>query len=226
MGVRSFFRNRTEAGRLLAQELKQYANRPEALVLALPRGGVPVAYEVARALNAPLDVFVVRKLGLPGHSELAMGAIASGGVRVLNNEVVEGMAIPDTVIDAVAAEEQLELERREIAFRGHNQPPDIEGKIVILIDDGIATGSTMRAAIRAIKQQRPSRLIVAVPTGAASSCAEIATDVDDLVAVMMPEDFFAVGQWYQDFSQTSDEEVANLLEKSRQLAGSSYEHRQ
>ena len=212
------FRDRTEAGYLLANELKRYQNRENVLVLALPRGGVPVGFEVAQALHAPLDVFVVRKLGVPGHEELAMGAIASGGVRVLNEEVVNELQISGATIEAVAAKEREELKRRELLYRGHNVPPDIHRKTIILVDDGIATGSTMRAAIGAIKQQKPARLVVAAPTGAASSCAEIETQVDELVCLMTPRDFYAVGQWYENFSQTSDEEVARLLEESRHVA--------
>lgn len=216
--MRNSFRDRTEAGELLAKELKRYANRADVLVLGLPRGGLPVALEVARSLHAPLDVFIVRKLGVPGHRELAMGAIASGGVLVLNNEVIEELGIREEIIGAVAAEEQEELKRREQTYRGHNVAAEIYGKTVILVDDGIATGSTMRAAVRAIKKQRPARFVVAVPTGARSSCDEIESEVDELVALMKPEYFYAVGQWYKDFSQTTDEEVARLLEESRCFA--------
>lgn len=211
------FRNRVEAGQQLAKRLAKYANRPEVLVLALPRGGVPVAYEVAQSLNAPLDVFVVRKLGVPGREELAMGAIASGGVRVLNGEVIEGLNIPDDVIDAVAATELQELERRERAYRDGRPAPDVQGRIVILVDDGIATGSTMKAAIKALRQLEASRIVVAVPTAALSTVREMRGDVDDLVAVMMPADFSGVGQWYEDFSQTTDEEVRDLLERANRL---------
>jgi predicted phosphoribosyltransferase len=211
------FRNRVEAGQLLAKRLMKYANCEDLLVLALPRGGVPVGYEVAQALNAPLDVFVVRKLGVPGHEELAMGAIASGGVRVLNREVVESLRIPDDVIDAAAARELRELERRERAYRDDRPAPDVQGRIVILVDDGIATGSTMKAAIEALRQLETSRVVVAVPTAALSTVREMRQDVDDLVAVMTPADFSGVGQWYQDFSQTTDEEVRDLLEKASRL---------
>lgn len=211
------FRDRTEAGRLLADKLKRYQDRENVVVLALPRGGVPVAFEVARALRAQLDVFVVRKLGLPGHEELAMGAIASGGVRVLNKEVTEGLGISDAMIKSVVAKESDELKRRELLYRGHNDPPGIYRKTIILVDDGIATGSTMRAAILAIKQQKPARLVVAVPTGAPTSCAAIEPQIDELVCLMQPRDFYAVGQWYEHFSQTSDEEVAGLLEESRHV---------
>lgn len=211
----AIFRDRTEAGQLLATELMQYANQPGVIVLALPRGGVPVAFEVAAALHAPLDVFVVRKLGTPGQRELAMGAIASGGVRVINEEVVERLNIPIEVIDAVSAEEDRELKRRELAYRGSYSEPEVRGKTVLLIDDGIATGSTIRAAIRALNSQHPARLVVAVPTAAASTCEELRPEVDDLVALMAPEFFYGVGQWYEDFRQTSDEEVTDLLQRAR-----------
>ena len=205
------FRNRVEAGQLLARELMAYANQPDVIVLGLPRGGVPVAAEVADALNAPLDVFVVRKLGTPGQPELAMGAIATGGVRVINDEVVRGMGIPTDVIDAVAEAEGRELRRRELAFRGSYSEPEVRGKTVILIDDGVATGSTMRAAIRALNSQQPARLIVGVPTAAGSTCRELRTEVDEFVALMTPEPFHGVGEWYEDFSQTSDQEVREIL---------------
>jgi predicted phosphoribosyltransferase len=211
------FRNRVEAGQQLAKRLAKYANRPDVLVLALPRGGVPVGYEVAQALNAPLDVFVVRKLGVPGHEELAMGAIATGGVRVLNREVVEGLSISDEVIDAVASRELHELERRERAYRDDRPAPGVQGRTVILVDDGIATGSTMKAAIEALHQLEASRIVVAVPTAALSTVREMRRGVDDLVAVMTPADFSGVGQWYEDFSQTTDEEVRDLLERAGRL---------
>ncbi|HJQ25551.1 MAG TPA: phosphoribosyltransferase [Blastocatellia bacterium] len=209
------FRDRSEAGRVLAEHLKPYANRREVLVLALPRGGVPVAFEVARALGAPLDVFLVRKLGVPGHEELAMGAIASGGVRVLNEEVVRALRIADQVIDAVAAREQQELERRALAYRGDAPAHEVGGRTVILIDDGLATGSTMRAAVEAIRQQQPARLVVAVPVAAASTCAALGAEVDEIVCARTPEPFQAVGLWYEDFAQTTDEEVRDLLERAR-----------
>jgi putative phosphoribosyl transferase len=215
----NLFQNRIEAGKLLAVELAKYANRKDVIVLGLPRGGVPVAFEVAKRLNAPLDVFVVRKLGVPGHRELAMGAIATGGVRVLNERVVEELGISEETIDAVAAEEHQELKRREVAYRGHVASPEIRGKTVILVDDGIATGSTMRAAVLALRKQHPAHLIVAVPTAAASSCHELRHQVDELVALMVPEEFYAVGQWYEDFSQTSDAEVTRLLEQAGHRRG-------
>ncbi len=208
------FKNRTEAGQVLARRLAKYADRPEVLVLALPRGGVPVGYEVAQALHAPLDVFTVRKLGVPGHEELAMGAIASGGVRVLNGSVVEGLNISDAVIDAVAGRELRELERRERAYRDDRPAPDVQGRTVILVDDGIATGSTMKAAIEALRQLEAFRIVVAVPTAALSTVREMRPDVDELVAVLTPADFTCVGQWYADFSQTNDEEVRELLERA------------
>src|SRR4030081_2938620 len=205
------FRNRNEAGRLLAEKLTAYANRPDVLVLALPRGGVPVGYEVARALGAPLDGFVVRKLGGPGYEELAMGAVATGGVRVLNDQLVERLGIPEDMIDAVAARERQELARRERLYRGGRPPPDVRGRTVILVDDGLATGATMHAAIQALRQQNPARIVVAVPTASPETCEEIRARVDDVICGITPEPFDAVGRWYQDFSQTTDEEVGALL---------------
>jgi predicted phosphoribosyltransferase len=211
------FRNRREAGQLLATKLAAYANRPDVLVLALPRGGVPVAYEVARALKAPLDVFIVRKLGLPGHEEFAMGAVASGGVRVLNDQVVEELGIPEYVIDQVAAGELQELARRERLYRGDRPAPDVRGRTVILVDDGLATGSTMLAAIKALQQQEPARIVVAVPTAAPEICEQLKAQADDVICAVTPQPFRAVGLWYQDFSQTTDEEVRDLLTRSRQV---------
>lgn len=211
------FRNRTEAGQQLGRRLMAYANRPDVLVLALPRGGVPVAYEVAQTLDASLDVFVVRKLGVPGHEELAMGAIASGGVRVLNGGVVEGLQIPDNVIDAVAAHEMLELERRERTYRDDRPVQEVQDRTVILVDDGIATGSTMRAAVEALRQLEAAHVIVATPTAALSTVREMRPDVDEFIAVMTPADFGSVGLWYEDFSQTTDEEVHELLERASRL---------
>jgi predicted phosphoribosyltransferase len=209
--MKTQFFNRTEAGQFLAENLSNYANREDVLVLALPRGGVPVAAEVAKELNAPLDVFVVRKLGLPGHPELAIGAIATGGVRVFNGEVVNALRIPDEVIDAVSAEEFVELERRENAYRAGVPPLELEGKTVIVVDDGVATGSTMLAAVSALRQLNAARIVVAASVIAASSCREIQRKADEVVTVMIPERFYAVGQWYEDFSHTSDEEVRELL---------------
>jgi putative phosphoribosyl transferase len=210
-----YFRDRREAGRQLAQRLAAYANRPDVLVFALPRGGVPVAYEVARALHAPLDVFLVRKLGLPGHEELAMGAVASGGVRVLNRDVVERLQLPDDLIDAVTRRELQELERRERAYRGDRPFPDVQGKTIILVDDGLATGSTMRAAAEALRQQGPARLVIAVPAGSPETCNDFREEVDEVVCAITPDPFYAVGLWYQDFSQTTDDEVRELLSAAR-----------
>jgi len=209
------FRDRTEAGQLLAKELSKYANCHDLLILALPRGGVPVGFEVAKGLNAPLDIFVVRKLGVPGEEELAMGAIATGGIRVLNEEAIGLMGISNQVIEAVSAREQDELRRRELAYRGYTAPPQVSGKTAIVVDDGIATGSTMRAAIAALRQQCPSKLMVAVPTASPSSCDELRTIADEVVAMMTPEPFFAVGHWYAIFDQTTDEEVRQLFQRSR-----------
>ena len=205
------FRDRRDAGRLLAEKLAAYATRPDVLVLALPRGGVPVAYEVAHRLGAPLDVFVVRKLGVPGHEELAMGAVATGGVRVLNDQLVEQLGIPDHMIDGVAARERQELARRERLYRGGRRPPDVRGRTVILVDDGLATGATMYAAIEALRKQNPGRIVVAVPTASPETCEEMKAKADHVICAITPDPFQAVGRWYQDFSQTSDEEVADLL---------------
>lgn len=213
--MREIFRDRVEAGQLLAKVLMSYADRPNLLVLGLPRGGVPVAFEVAKALRAPLDVFVVRKLGTPGQRELAMGAIASGGVCVLNEEVVQGLGIPREMIDEAAARETQELKRRELAYRGSPSEPEVRGKTVILIDDGVATGSTMRAAIDALHAQHPAALIIGVPTAAGSTYRDLRSQVDDFVALLKPEPFYSVGAWYQDFSQTSDDEVTELLRRAR-----------
>jgi putative phosphoribosyl transferase len=208
------FKNRVTAGRFLAGKLSKYADRSDVIVLGLPRGGVPVANEVARALHAPLDLFLVRKLGMPGQEELAMGAIASGGVRVLNEEVVGAMRIPEEVIDAVAAQEELELKRRDHAYRGDRPPPEVRDRVVILIDDGLATGSTMRAAVAALRKQNPSRIVVAVPVGAAETCVEMRGVADEVVCGRAPSPFYAVGQWYGDFSQTTDDEVRDLFEQA------------
>jgi putative phosphoribosyl transferase len=213
------FTNRTEAGKMLAKSLAAYEGTPGLLVLALPRGGVPVAYEVARALKAPLDVFVVRKLGAPNNLELAMGAIASGGVRVLNDSVVTMLGLSPLVIDEVARRELKELERREIAYRNHHPPLTIRARTVIVIDDGIATGSTMRAAIEALRQLNPARLIVATPTVAWSTAEELRSEVDEFCALITPENFNAVGDWYVEFPQTTDEEVCSLLEKANAALG-------
>ena len=205
------YRDRSEAGRVLATNLMHYAGRQDVLVLALPRGGVPVAFEVAKALHAPLDVFLVRKLGVPGHEELAMGAIAMGGIRVINVEVVRMLHIPDAVIDAVSEREQQELQRREHLYRDDLPPPAVQDRTVILIDDGLATGSTMRAAVMALRQQHPTRIVVAVPVAAPSTCGDLQAEVDEIICACTPEPFYGVGFWYQDFSQISDEEVHDLL---------------
>jgi predicted phosphoribosyltransferase len=207
------FRDRIEAGELLAERLAAYRDRDDVVVLALPRGGVPVAREVSRALGVPFDVYVVRKLGVPGHEELAMGAIATGGVRQINHDVVDALGIPGNVIDAVAVREQRELERREQDYRGNRGPLSLANRTVILVDDGLATGSTMRAAVKAVRQQQPARVIVAVPVGAVSTCADLATEADDVVCVRMPDPFVAVGLWYRDFTPTTDLEVRTLLGK-------------
>jgi putative phosphoribosyl transferase len=211
------FCDRKEAGQLLAGKLAIYANSAKVLVIALPRGGVPVGYQVAQALNVPLDVFVVRKLGVPGQEELAMGAISSGGVRVLNGGVIERLGISDATFNEVVTREERELERCERAYRGNRPMIDVRRCTVILVDDGIATGSTMRAAVEALRQLKAGRIVVATPIAALSTTGEMQSDVDEFVAVMTPADFVGVGEWYKDFSQTSDEEVRALLEKSSQL---------
>lgn len=212
------FENRADAGRALAAMLSAYAARPDVIVLALPRGGVPVAFEVAVALGLPLDVFLVRKLGVPGHEELAMGAIATGGVRVLNDDVVMPLGIGASTIDRVAASEQRELERREIAYRDGRPSPDLRGRTVIIVDDGLATGSTMLVAIRALRLQQPARIVAAVPTAAPSVCAEIGREADEIVCAITPEPFHAVGLWYDDFSETTDSEVRELLQRASRRA--------
>lgn len=212
--ITKFFKNRSEAGRFLAQKLAAYANNPNVIVLALPRGGVPVAYEVAQALKVPLDIFVVRKLGVPGYDELAMGAIATGGIRILNPRVVDYLDISNDVIDLVAAREERELQRRERLYRGTGPALDARARTVIIVDDGMATGSTMRAAVRALRQQQPEKIIVAVPVGARETCESFGKEVDTMcVCAITPEPFDGVGLWYRDFEQTSDEEVQQLLER-------------
>lgn len=208
------FRDRRDAGRRLARSLRAYGGREDVIVLALPRGGVPVGYEVARAIDAPLDVFLVRKLGTPGQLELAMGAIASGGVVFVNADVMQTLGLPASAIDAAVRREQVELERRETAYRGDRPRPSLEGRAVILIDDGLATGSSMRAAARAVAAQKPARVVVAVPVAAPSTCADLGREVDEIVCAYTPVDFAAVGHWYDDFTQTEDAEVQQLLQQA------------
>ena len=210
------FPNRAEAGRLLAEKLSKYASRDDVIVLGLPRGGVPVAYEVAQRLGVPLDVFIVRKLGVPGFEELALGAIASGGVRVLNDDVVRVLPNANELIEAVTATEKEELERRELLYRDGRSAPDLRGRVVILVDDGLATGATMRAAVAALRQQGVAKIVIAVPVGAADTCREFEKEVDETVCALAPEWFQAVGQYYEDFSQTSDDEVRELLARASQ----------
>lgn len=205
------FANRVEAGKMLARALSGYIGRSDILVLALPRGGVPVAYEVARKLSAPLDLWLVRKLGVPGREELALGALAGKNIRVLNDDIIDLLHIDQSVIDAVIGREQAELGRRNRLYRQDRPPPDIKGKTTIIIDDGLATGATMRAAIVSLRQADAAQIIAAVPVGAVSTCRKIEQEVDELVCLHTPEPFYGVGQWYIDFSQTSDEEVLALL---------------
>jgi predicted phosphoribosyltransferase len=206
------FANRREAGQLLGQALREkFGHRPDVVILALPRGGVPVGFEVARALGAPLDVFIVRKLGLPGHEELAMGAIASGGVRVVNDDVLRYYPVPERAIEEVAALELRELQRREAAYRGAKPPLDVSGRTVFVVDDGLATGSTMRAAVRALRAMRAGRIIIAVPVAAPESCEDLGREADDIICLRTPSPFQAVGLWYEDFTQTTDDEVHELL---------------
>jgi predicted phosphoribosyltransferase len=209
------FDNREDAGRALAGALREYGGRSDVVVLGLPRGGVPVAAEVARALGAPLDVFVVRKIGAPTQPELAMGAVSTGGVVVVNEEIVRELAVSREEFDEVAAREKREVGRREQSYRGNRPAPDLSGKVVILVDDGLATGATMRAAVEAVRRQGPSRVIVAVPVAALDTCEQMRREADEVVCGETPEPFLAVGLWYRDFSQTSDEEVRDLLERSR-----------
>jgi predicted phosphoribosyltransferase len=209
------FRDRTDAGRRLAAELREYAHDPNAIVLALPRGGVPVGYEVATALGVPLEVFVVRKLGLPWHEELAMGALASGGVRVLDEDLIRLARVSREDVERVTGWEQAELERRERLYRGDRPFPDLHGRTVILVDDGLATGSTMRAAVTALRLEGPARIVVAVPVAAPETCAAFQHVADEIVCAETPEPFEAVGLWYDDFSQTTDDEVHELLEQAR-----------
>ncbi|GCE06009.1 phosphoribosyltransferase [Dictyobacter aurantiacus] len=211
------FRDRRDAGKQLATQLAGYRNRPDVVVLGLPRGGVPVAFEVASELHAPLDVMIVRKLGLPGQEELAMGALAQGGIRILNDDVISAVGIPNEVIDAVAAREQQEIERREHLYRGDRPALDVRGRTVVLVDDGIATGATIRAAIAALKRQHPAHLIIAVPVAAATTCDELAAQGDKVICLLKPDMLYAIGLWYENFSQTHDEEVRQLLACARSM---------
>jgi putative phosphoribosyl transferase len=212
------FHDRTDAGRALAADLAGYGGRNDVVVLALPRGGVPVAYEVARALGAPLDVFLVRKLGLPGHEELAMGAIASGGIRLINEQVVQAYQVTRSEIEKVAAVEQAELERRELLYRDGRPLPRLVDRTVILVDDGLATGATMRVAVLAVRAESPARIVVAVPVASADTCDEFRGLVDDVVCAETPEPFYAVGVWYENFEQTTDREVHDLLQSTTPLS--------
>jgi putative phosphoribosyl transferase len=213
-GTMAIFRDRADAGRKLATRLSAYGDQTDVVVLALPRGGVPVGFEVARALGVPLDVFLVRKLGVPGHEELAMGAIASGGVLVLNADIVTAYNISDTIIEFTAARERAELEHRETIYRGGRSQIEVQGKCVILVDDGLATGASMRAAVAGLRAQQPSRIIVAVPTAPSETCLSFQDKADEVVCLMTPEPFRAVGMWYSDFSQTTDREVQDFLERA------------
>lgn len=212
----SLFMDRRQAGRVLASSLRSYAGRPDLVVLALPRGGVPVAYEIARALRAPLDVFVVRKLGVPGHEELAMGALAPDGVCILDERIVGGLDISSEDISRAVRHQRRELVRREHAYRGEQPPVDVSDRTVILVDDGLATGSTMRAAIEALRRQHPARIVAAVPVAAPETCGEMSAVADEMMCAATPQPFHAVGLWYEDFSQTSDAEVRELLEAARE----------
>jgi putative phosphoribosyl transferase len=213
----SLFNDRADAGKKLAKKLSEYANRSDVIILALPRGGVPVAFEVAKELNVKMDVFIVRKLGVPGNEELAMGAIASDNIRVLNEDVIRSFQIPQSVIDEVAVNEFRELERRERLYRGNRPKPDISGSTVILIDDGLATGATMSAAAAAVKTKNPAKIVIAVPTAASDTCSAFENEVDKTICVATPEPFYGVGAWYEDFSQTTDKEVCELLNKAAKI---------
>jgi len=213
----ALFKDRRDAGRKLAQRLIAYTGRTDVIVLALPRGGVPVAYEVALALHTPLDIYIVRKLGLPGHEELAIGAIATGGVRVLNHDIVQYLNIPNELIEAVAKREFQELERREHEYRGNRSPLDVKDRTVILIDDGLATGASMRAAVAGLRTLKPAQIVIAVPTAALETCEALETEVDQMICATTPEPFYGVSRWYEDFSQTTDEQVRMLLEEANRL---------
>jgi len=208
------FQDRSEAGRVLARLLAKFKNRPDVLVLALPRGGVPVAYEVAKELNAPLDIFLVRKLGVPGHEEVGMGAIATGGIRILNDDLIRQLGIPQRMVDAITAQEEQELQRRERVYRGDRPAPDIRGRTVIVVDDGLATGSTMKAALAALRKQQPAKLVVAVPTAPPETCDSLRADADEVICAVTPDPFLAVGAWYRGFDQTTDDEVRDLIKRA------------
>lgn len=213
----TIYKNRAEAGKQLTEKLSHYANQPDVLVLGLPRGGVPVAYQIANALNVPMDVFMVRKLGLPGQEELAMGAVASGGIRVLNEEVVNKLNIPDDIISTATSREREELRRREQAYRDDRPAPHIANQTVILVDDGLATGTTMQAAIKAVKSQQPAKVVVAVPTAAPQTCRAIEREVDEIHCLSTPEPFLGVGNWYEEFPQVSDAAVREILKEEPEL---------
>lgn len=217
--MNAHFHDRLDAGRQLAVRLARYGGREDVLVLGLPRGGIPVAYEVARALNAPLDVFVVRKLGVPFHEELAMGAIATGGVRVLDRNLIAQLELSDADVERVAEREGRELERRESDYRGDRPLPEFAGRTAILVDDGLATGASMRVAVAALKQERPESIVVAVPVAPQDTCDMLREEANDVVCAITPEPFYAVGLWYRDFMQTTDEEVRNLLERAARELG-------
>lgn len=212
--MQTLFHDRRGAGRFLATKLTRYAHDPNAIVLALPRGGVPVAYEVARALSVPLDVFLVRKLGVPGQEELALGAISSGGMRVLNNDIVETLGIPNSMIGQIVMRELRELERRERLYRAGCPPPDVRGRTVLLVDDGLATGASMRVAIMALRELQPARIVVAVPTASRETCDTLRELADEIICAQTPDPFYAVGAWYEDFSQTTDAQVRELLDRA------------
>lgn len=216
-GHEKIYADRHDAGAYLAQLLHQFKNRSDVVVLALPRGGVPVAYEIAKRLHLPMDLFLVRKLGVPVHEELAMGAIATGGVRVLNEDVIRKLRITDEMIKAAVEEQERELKRREKEYRGDRQPLELKGKTVVLVDDGLATGASMRAAVQALKMHGPAKIVVAVPVGAPETCREFELEVDEVVCGKAPEDFRAVGAWYHDFTQTTDEEVCRLIDEVAHL---------
>lgn len=211
------FRDRLEAGALLAEALGAYAGNPDAIALALPRGGVPVAFALAERLHIALDILIVRKLGVPGHEELAMGAVASGGLRVLNSALIDSLGLREADIETAARRELDEIRRRERLYRGSRPSPALAGRVVILVDDGLATGASMRVAVRAVRREHPARLIVAVPVGAAETCEALRAEADEVICLRTPPDFYAVGLWYQDFTQTSDLEVGRLLERSREI---------